>query len=101
MKLAVLKKMKKKQGVKLGSSEEVKSEKTTPAGSRPASGKPEPSSEDLMKAAVLKKMKKKTTKNETSTEQSKSELAPSSRPLSGRMEVFIKQKKEKQLKLPT
>ena len=101
MKLAVLKKMKKKQVVKLGSSEEVKSEKTTPVSSRPASGKPEPSSEDLMKAAVLKKMKKKTAKSETSTVEIKSELAPSSRPLSGRMEVFIKQKKEKQLKLPT
>ena len=101
MKLAVLKKMKKKQVAKVGSTEEVKSE-TTPASSRPTSGKPEPSSEDLMKAAVLKKMKKKALKSETaSTEESKSELGPPSRPSSGRMEVFIKQKKEKRLKLPT
>ena len=104
LKLAVLKKMKKKQSeAKVGSSEEVKSE-TTPASSRPTSGKPEPSSEDLMKAAVLKKMRKKAkVKSETaSTEESKSELGQaSSRPSSGRMEVFIKQKKEKRLKLPT
>ena len=102
MKLAVLKKMKKKKEVKVGSTEEVKSEKTTPASSRPTSGKPELSSEDLMKVAVLKKLRKKATKSETSTDESKSELtAPSSRPSSGRMEVFIKQKKEKRLKLPT
>ena len=97
MKLAVLKKMKKKQVAKVGSTEEVKCE-TTPASSRPASGNPEPSSEDLMKAAVLRKMRKKGTKSET--EESKSELAAPSRPSSGRMEVFIKQKREKRLKLP-
>ena len=101
MKLAVLKKMKKK--VKVGSTEEVKSE-STPSSSRPTSGKPEASSEDLMKAAVLKKMRKKPLKSETAkneTEEIKSEAALPSRPSSGRMEVFIKQKKEKRLKLPT
>ena len=115
MKLAVLKKMKKKvkvgsteEKVKVGSTEEVKSE-STPSSSRPTSGKPEASSEDLMKAAVLKKMRKKTLKSEmgksetvkNETEEIKSEAALPSRPSSGRMEVFIKQKKEKRLKLPT